>query len=256
MDSLDISDVANRTGLTARALRFYEARGLVKPLRTANGRRCYGAGELARVTAIVALKRAGFTLAAIQRLLAGRETDLPRLVAAQIAEIDARSAELADTRALLSTISSRIDRGEPIDVATLCSLIAKGHMMTEQQSWKAISDRYLSDDAKAQAADALAKMPADFDQAEYAAQWTELTGRIEAALPMDPGSADAQAFYSEWKALLAPFTAVASPAMMQGVGKMYDGMHNWKDERTPPFLTHVWSFIQSAGAAAKAKASS
>nr|WP_295667870.1 MerR family transcriptional regulator [Sphingomonas sp.] len=89
MDSLDISDVANRTGLTARALRFYEARGLVQPLRTANGRRHYGAGELARLTAIVALKRAGFTLAAIQRLLAGRETNLGRLVAAQIAEVDA-----------------------------------------------------------------------------------------------------------------------------------------------------------------------
>lgn len=43
---------------------------------------------------------------------------------------------------------------------------------------------------------------------------------------MDPKSAQAQAFYAEWIALLAPFTAVASPAMMDGVGKMYDGMHN------------------------------
>ena len=37
-DSVDIAEVARLTGLTSRALRFYEARGLVKPLRTASGR--------------------------------------------------------------------------------------------------------------------------------------------------------------------------------------------------------------------------
>jgi hypothetical protein len=34
---IDIRDVAKRTGLTSRALRFYEARGLLKPLRTYGG---------------------------------------------------------------------------------------------------------------------------------------------------------------------------------------------------------------------------
>ena len=34
-ESLDIAEVARLTGLTSRALRFYEARGLVAPLRSA-----------------------------------------------------------------------------------------------------------------------------------------------------------------------------------------------------------------------------
>ncbi len=68
---LDIGDVARLTGLTLRALRFYEARGLVAPLRTAGGRRVYGSGELARLNAAVALKQAGFSLAEIGRLLKG-----------------------------------------------------------------------------------------------------------------------------------------------------------------------------------------
>ena len=38
---LDIRDVVRMTGLTSRALRFYEARGLVTPLRTYSGRRLY-----------------------------------------------------------------------------------------------------------------------------------------------------------------------------------------------------------------------
>ena len=68
-DMLDIGDVTRRTGLTLRALRFYEGRGLVSPLRTAGGRRIYGAGDLARLNAIVALKHAGFSLTEIAAML-------------------------------------------------------------------------------------------------------------------------------------------------------------------------------------------
>lgn len=243
MDIIDIAEVARRTGLTARALRFYEARGLVRPLRTAAGRRCYGAGELARLHAVVALKRAGFPLAAIGRILAGREPDLARLVAAQIAEVEARAADLSDTRALLARVQSRIDRGEPIDVATLCSLIEKGQKMTD--NWKSVTDRYLSDEANADFA--AASPPEGFDQQAYSAQWTQLAARIEAALPMDPASAPARAFYEEWQTLLAPFTAIATPAMCQGVTKMYDRADEWQGDATPPFSPAVWAFIKSVG---------
>ncbi len=44
-DVVDIGDVAQATGLKLRALRFYEARGRVRPLRTAGGRRVYGAAS-------------------------------------------------------------------------------------------------------------------------------------------------------------------------------------------------------------------
>ena len=84
MQTLDIAEVARRTGLTVRALRFYEARGLVAPLRSASGRRFYGAGELARLNAVAALKRAGFSLAEIGGLLAQRRADLARLVTARL----------------------------------------------------------------------------------------------------------------------------------------------------------------------------
>jgi DNA-binding transcriptional MerR regulator len=65
---LDISEVCRRTGLTSRALRFYEARGLVAPLRTYSGRRLYGPAELERINLVVTLKRAGLTLSQIGKL--------------------------------------------------------------------------------------------------------------------------------------------------------------------------------------------
>ena len=248
---LDIGDVARLTGLTLRALRFYEARGLVAPLRTAGGRRVYGRGELARLNAAVALKQAGFSLAEIGRLLKGRPVDLGRLVAARLAEIDARAAAIADARLLLQGVLSRIDRGEPIDVATLCSLIRSGGQTMEQNNWKTVSDRYLTEEAEADFAASLAAMP-DFDHAGYEAMWSGLADRIEGALPLDPASAQASAFYDEWRALLAPFTAVATPAMMQGVGKMYDGIDQWRAEQKPPFAASVWQFIKTVGDARKA----
>lgn len=250
---LDITEVARRTGLSLRALRFYEARGLVAPLRSAGGRRIYGSGELARLTAVIALKRTGFSLAQITAMLGHRPVDLGRLVAAQLHALAAREAEIAEARALLTTVQSRIDRGEPIDVATLCSLIRTGDTtMPDPENWQKVTDRYLDDQAKADFAAAQPQLPADFDQAAYAARWADLAARIEAALPMDPASAQARAFHDEWTALLAPFAALSTPAMMQGVGTMYDRMDEWKGDQQPPFSPAVWSFIRSVGSAPQA----
>jgi hypothetical protein len=49
-EAFDIGEVAKATGLTPHALRFYETRGPVAPLRTAGGPRNYGPAEVARLT--------------------------------------------------------------------------------------------------------------------------------------------------------------------------------------------------------------
>ncbi len=44
---INISDVAKKTGLTSKAIRFYEEKGVVTPpLRSDNGYRCYSAHHL------------------------------------------------------------------------------------------------------------------------------------------------------------------------------------------------------------------
>lgn len=244
---LDIAEVVRRTGLTSRALRFYEARGLLNPLRTHSGRRLYGAGELERINQIVALKRAGLSLAQIQRLTARRPLDLDRLIDAQLEALDARQAEIAEARALLVAVKSRIDRGEPVDAATFCSLIRHGDALMEQENWKKVADRYFTPEEQARWAETMKDVPAGFDQAEYSQQWSELSARIEAALPLDPASAEAGAFYDAWQALLAPFRAVATPEMMQGATNLYNRMDEWQGDKKPPFSMAVWTFIQEVG---------
>lgn len=254
IETLEIGEVARRTGLSHRALRFYEARGLVKPLRLGSGRRVYGPGELARLSAVVALKRAGFSLAAIGRTLAGRQTDLAALVAAQIADLDHRLSELADSRALLLTVQSRVARGEPIDVATLCSLIRTGESCMKPDNWTAVLDHYFTPEEKAHWA---THMPAEglFNQADYSERWKALGTRIAASLslPDGPSTDEAEAFVREWFALLKPFSDLATPEMWQGSVRLYNHMPEWEGQADPGFSSEVWVFIRDTAARMKAE---
>ncbi len=247
-DSLPIDEVARRTGLSARALRFYEARGLVAPLRTASGRRIFGRGDLERLNRIVALKLAGFSLADIARILDGDgRPGLARVLRAQLATIEAQRAGLDTAADTLRRALSRIDDGERLDAATSCSLIIQGkQIMTEAKQWEDLTRRYLSPEG---ASDFVRTPPPNgFDQAAYSAQWAALGAKIKAALPLDPASAEAQALLAQWNGLLAPFTAIATPAMTRDITAMYDDLPNWGEGAPSPGFDHeVWQFIQAAG---------
>ncbi|OYY91153.1 MAG: MerR family transcriptional regulator [Sphingomonas sp. 28-66-16] len=251
---IDIAEVARTTGLSARALRFYEARGLVKPLRTGSGRRCYGAGELERLHQLVALKRAGLSLQQIKALFDKKPIDLRQLVALQLDTLDDQARALSEARTILRTTLSRIDRGEPIDAATFCSLIRTGDVMMtdEQQKWQAVTDRYMSDQAKADFARKLPEMGDVFSAEATAEMWKDLGSRIKAAMPMDPAGAKARGFAREWMALLAPFAKIATPAMWQGSQQMYANIDKWEGEADPGFDAQTFHFIQQAVTAAKA----
>lgn len=247
---LDIRDVARRTGLTSRALRFYEARGLLTPLRTYSGRRLYGRGELQRIQQILALKRAGLTLAQIAKLTTRGPLDLGQLVDAQLKLIEERKAELNEARDLLLSVKSRIDRGEPVDAETFCSLIRHGDTIMQPEDWKKVTDRYFSEEEKAHWAEHPPQ--GEFDQAEYSRKWADLGKRVEAAIPNGPDSPEAQALYDEWQELLAPFKAVATPEMMAGATRFYEKMDEWQSDVPAPFTGDAFRFIQEIGRRRKA----
>ncbi|AUX71998.1 Cu(I)-responsive transcriptional regulator [Erwinia pyrifoliae] len=60
---MNISDVAKKTGLTCKAIRFYEEKGLVTPpLRMENGYRSYSAKHLEELTLLRQSRQVGFNL--------------------------------------------------------------------------------------------------------------------------------------------------------------------------------------------------
>lgn len=66
---LSVGEVAERTGVSASALRFYEDHGLLHPERTAAGHRRYPAEAIRRVSFIRTAQRVGVSLADIREAL-------------------------------------------------------------------------------------------------------------------------------------------------------------------------------------------
>jgi DNA-binding transcriptional MerR regulator len=92
---LNPSEAAKRLGVSAKALRLYEARGLIAPVRTAAGWRAYGPDEMARVAEIAALRELGLSLAQVARVLEGCSQSLEPALAAHQAALEGRVHQLA-----------------------------------------------------------------------------------------------------------------------------------------------------------------
>jgi DNA-binding transcriptional MerR regulator len=246
-ESLDIAQVARLTGLTSRALRFNEARGLVTPLRSASGRRHYGPAELERLHQVMAMKRAGLTLGQIQKIGAGRQTDLKKLIAAQLRSLDERRHAIEAARSLLTSILSRLDRSEPIDVATFCSLIRQGETVMSAEKWFEDASGFMTEDQLGALRQIKAAVPADFDREAQMEKWNELNERIKAALPLDPASRQAQRFLEERDAMLQPFLAII-PAELKEATKNLRGKIE-QGELASPIDADVHRFYKEAARA-------
>lgn len=245
--TMNIGEVAARTGLTERALRHYEAEGLLRPGRTAAGRRVYDAADLETLARINLLKRAGFTVAQIRELLNGAG-DLRRLVEAQLEMLTLQRAQVEKAVILLCSVRDRLDQGEAVDAETLCDVIQTGEQTMQEEQWKKVLDRYYTPEEQERwrkHKQETAEM-AGFDQAVYSKAWEDLNRRIEAALPLDPASDEAQGFVAEWNALLEPFMRTATPEMLKGAGRIWSNIEEWEGEAKSPISSKVVKFIREA----------
>jgi MerR family transcriptional regulator, thiopeptide resistance regulator len=250
MKTISITEVCRRTGLSSRTLRFYEARGLLPAQRSAADQRCYGETELARLHNITALKRAGFSLARIGELLDGKTLDLPRIIETQLASLAMQNAALSQASASLFAAQRALAAGRALDLDTFCTLIKQeATIMTDQEAWQKVYDLYYSPEEQAEWIALKQRAFADLDMDKYAADWKELTDRIEAALPFDPQSETATAFLAEWRVLQAPFLREAAPKLAAGTINLYDHIDEWSDIVDPPFSKAVYEAITAASAA-------
>jgi DNA-binding transcriptional MerR regulator len=94
---LSPSEAARRLGVSAKALRLYEQRGLVAPVRTAAGWRAYGPEEMSRASEIAALRALGLSLAQVAHVLQGDPAGLEPALASHQAMLEAEMRGLAGT---------------------------------------------------------------------------------------------------------------------------------------------------------------
>lgn len=109
---LSASEAAKQLGVSIKALRLYEQRGLVTPERTAAGYRNYGPDEMARAAEIVALRALGLSLAQVEQVLKGDPQSLEPALAAHEAALEAGIGQLVDTMAKVKGLRADLARGQ------------------------------------------------------------------------------------------------------------------------------------------------
>ncbi|GEL19206.1 heavy metal-responsive transcriptional regulator [Pseudonocardia asaccharolytica] len=128
-----IGVLAQRGGVTAKTVRFYEEAGLLsEPPRTSAGYRDYPEGAVARLGFIRDAQAAGLTLAEIRGVLAIRDGGLvpcrhvTDLIDQHLAQIEQRLTELAQARDVLRRLQRRAATTDPAQCASdeVCSILA------------------------------------------------------------------------------------------------------------------------------------
>lgn len=109
---LSPSEAARQLGISAKALRLYEERGLIAPVRTPAGWRAYGPAEMARGAEIVELRALGLSLGEVARILRGDADILARVLAAHESALEERIRQSGDSIAKVRRLRADLGRGK------------------------------------------------------------------------------------------------------------------------------------------------
>jgi Cu(I)-responsive transcriptional regulator len=107
---MNIGDVARKTGLPSKTIRYYEEIGLIAPERDANGYRRFAKAHIHKLEFIARARSLGFSIEDCRALLALWEDrdrasgDVKAIADGHLAEIDRKMTELAEMRATLADL--------------------------------------------------------------------------------------------------------------------------------------------------------
>ena len=117
---MNISEVAERAGLPAKTIRYYEEIGLIKPLRGDNGYRRFRASDLHKLAFLGRARSLGFSIEDCRALLALYEdqsrhsADVKQLAQQHLAGIHSKVAALqAMAETLTALVASCAGDGRP-----------------------------------------------------------------------------------------------------------------------------------------------
>ncbi len=249
---LSIGELAARSSITVRALRYYESKGLLSPQRSEAGQRLYHYKDIMRLQQIQLLKRAGFTLAQIAAMLGSATINAKAVLTVQQGLL---TKQLADTGAALGAIEDALAKLDDTktDLFTLCNMIKMGETAMAQEKWQKVWDKFYTQEEKNRWEAAKEAVPKDIAKAHEDA-WPDILARTEKMVGTDPASSEAQAILLEWNAMTQVLYDI-DPALTRSAEKLYNNMDDWPEGAPEkPFSKEVWAFVQAAQKAADTKA--
>jgi MerR family transcriptional regulator, copper efflux regulator len=118
--AMRIGELAGRSGVSAKAIRYYEQLGiLAPPARTPSGYRAYDETVLGRLGFVRAAQALGLSLGEIRQIVAFRDDGMApcdhvaALLRRHAAELERRIAELDRLRGELQRLAERADTLDP-----------------------------------------------------------------------------------------------------------------------------------------------
>jgi DNA-binding transcriptional MerR regulator len=220
------SDFARRTGVTVRALHYYDQVGLLRPrARSAAGYRLYGPPDFARLQQVVTLKFIGFRLREIKKLLAG--TNLAAALRLQTKALEQKRRQLDGAIAAITHAERLLGGRATPDWEAFAKTIEAIQMQTNNDWIR----KYYNDEAQKLLAKR-SKLWSPQLQQQTEKDWAGLLRDIEEAArkQVDPAGAAGQALAERHAKLIEGFTG-GHAAIRQGLTRLWKDRANW-----PPAL--------------------
>lgn len=141
-----VGQLAELSGVSARALRHYEDAGLLKPARTASGYRVYSQKDARRLAQILSMRACNLPLTTIRRLLSDLDADLHAALMAHLRTLRAQRGSLQQAIAKTEQALAAIERMENMDThMAFEDLKRQGLQAFEQTYGQEARERYGND---------------------------------------------------------------------------------------------------------------
>lgn len=241
------ADVARRFGVTVKALRLYEAAGLIRPVRDGHGWRTYGQAECERLHLVLLLRRFGLSVSRIGEMLSAGQPDLASSLDLQAQALEEQRSRVDEALSLIGRARRHLTEHGSLDRTFLAALARAEPMRLHwTPALEAIATRCFTPDQQRRLAEVAPAI-----ETEWRAVYQELDAIVDG--PAD--TPQARRLGARATKLIGQMTG-DDPAIRHALARFWqDGFANPAIARTLPLSNKGWRFLGQAMAHARAEAS-
>ena len=221
VSSWRVGELARETGLSVRALHYYDEIGLLSPSRrTEAGHRLYEAGDVARLQQIKSLRHLGFGLEEIRDCLDRPVFSLQQVIELHLARLREQIELQQRLCNSLEAIAARLNLMEEVSFEESVRTIMEVISMSERL------ERYYTPDQREDLEQRRRTLGEERIR-EVEVEWTELMEQVRAEMEKgtDPSNERVQILARRWMELVQAFTG-GDPGIERSVG------NTWQQEET------------------------
>lgn len=142
-----IGQLAELSGVSARALRHYEDVGLLCPERTESNYRVYRERDAKRLAQVLAMRACGLSLSSIRRLFEGSDADVHASLVAHLRFLQGQSRSLEEATSRTKRAIAALERMEGMDGQTAFDELKEKELKKFEESYGQEARRLYGDDA-------------------------------------------------------------------------------------------------------------